>query len=99
MLVEGEEVGYTPVSLDFTYYGTREFTLVKDGYETLTVLQKVKTPWYELFPLEFVTDNFSLMKINNRHDFTYRMRPQVIVPTQELLDRAQGLRTEAQISQ
>lgn len=99
VLLEGEEVGYTPYSFDFTYYGTREFTLVKDGYETVTVLQKVPKPWYQRFPLEFVTDNFSVVKINDRHDYTYRLRPQVIVPTQELLDRASGLRNEAQIPQ
>jgi hypothetical protein len=99
VLLEGEEIGYTPVSFDFTYYGTRELTLVKDGYETLTVMQKVPTPWYQVFPLDFVTDNFSLAKINDRHDFAYRLRPQVIVPTQELLDRASSLRSEAQIPQ
>lgn len=99
VLLEGEELGYTPVSFDFTYYGTREFTLVKDGYETLTVMQKVRTPWYQVFPLEFVTDNFSPVDINDRQDFTYRLKPQVIVPNSELLDRASGLRTEAQIPQ
>src|SRR5690606_3614274 len=26
VLLEGEEIGYTPVSVDFTYYGTREIT-------------------------------------------------------------------------
>ena len=99
VMVEGEELGYTPMSLDFTYYGTREITLIKDGYQTETVLQKVPTPWYEVFPLEFVTDNFVPLKIRDRHVFMYRLRPEVIVPTQELLDRANTLRSEAQIPQ
>ena len=34
--VDNQEIGTTPVSTGFTYYGTREFRLVKDGYETLT---------------------------------------------------------------
>ena len=42
VLLEGQEVGYTPVAVDFLYYGTRELTLIKDGYETKTVLQKVR---------------------------------------------------------
>ena len=97
VLMEGKELGYTPCSVDFTYYGTREITLVKDGYETLTVLQKVKTPWYQYFPLEFVTDNLVPAKINDRHAFTYRMNRQELVPSQELLDRAKGLRAAAQM--
>ena len=31
VLLEGEEKGFTPYSMDFTYYGTREITLVKPG--------------------------------------------------------------------
>jgi hypothetical protein len=99
VLLDGKEIGYTPASIDFTYYGTREITLVKEGFETLTVMQKVKTPWYEVFPAEFVTDNLVPVKINDRHDFSYQLRPQVIVPTNELLDRAGQLRKEAEIPQ
>lgn len=99
VVLDGEEIGYTPVSVDFTYYGTREITLVKDGYESLTVMQKVRTPWYEVFPLEFVTDNLIPMKMNDRREFAYQMRPQVIVPTKELIERASGLRNEALVPQ
>src|ERR1700690_4113146 len=38
--VDDYEIGTTPVSASFTYYGTRKIRLVKDGYETLTVMQK-----------------------------------------------------------
>lgn len=97
-MVDGEEIGYTPCSLDYTYYGTREIRLIKDGYETLTVKQPLKTPWYQVFPLEFVSDNLALRKINDYRDFSYRLQPQVIVPTQELFDRARNLRAESNVS-
>jgi len=99
VLLEGEEIGYTPVSKDFTYYGTREITLVKDGFETLTIMQKMQTPWYQMVPLDFFSDNLLPFKLTNRHDFTYNLQPQVVVPTQELLDRGRALRSEAQIGQ
>ncbi len=99
VMLEGKEYGYTPVAIDFTYYGTREFTLVKDGYESLTVMQKVSPPWYQRFPIDFVSDNFVPFKVTNRQEFVYQMRPQEIVPTKALLDRAKGLRAEAQIKQ
>lgn len=97
MLLDGQEVGYTPASVDFTYYGTREIVLVKPGYETLTVQQKVRAPWYQVFPFEFFADNLLPFKVTNRHDFSYQMQPQVVVPTQELLDRANALRSESQV--
>lgn len=97
VLLEGNEIGYTPVTVDFTYYGTREIKLVKDGFEPLTVMQKVPTPWYQVLPFEFVTDNLALQHVHDRREFSYQLQPQRIVPTQELLDRASGLRSSAQI--
>lgn len=97
--VDGEEIGYTPASVDFTYYGTREITLTKDGYETQTVMQKVKTPWYQVFPLDAVSDNLLPFEVTNRHEFTYQLQPKVVVPTDELLNRGNLLRSETQIGQ
>ncbi|MCA9004234.1 MAG: PEGA domain-containing protein [Planctomycetaceae bacterium] len=97
--VDGDEIGYTPVSVDFTYYATREITLTKDGYETQTVMQKVKTPWYQVFPLDAVSDNLLPFEVTNRHEFTYQLQPKVVVPTEELLNRGNMLRSETQIGQ
>ena len=55
--VDDYQIGTTPVSTDFIYYGTRKIRLVKDGYETLTVRQPFPLPWYQVFPLDFVTEN------------------------------------------
>lgn len=96
VMVDGEEVGYTPCSVPFVYYGTREITLVKPGYETLTTMQKVQTPWYQYFPIEFFSD-MSPTKITDRHVFTYQLQPQAVVPTNELYDRARSLRSESQL--
>ncbi|NOX52963.1 MAG: PEGA domain-containing protein [Planctomycetes bacterium] len=97
VLVDGEPIGYTPASTDFTYYGTREITLIKPGYETLTVMQPVRTPWYQIPPLDFLTDNLLPFRVTNRHDFTYTLQPKRLVPTSELLGRANALRSEAQM--
>ena len=69
VMIDGREVGFTPYSTDFIYYGTREITLIKDGYETLTVMQPVPPPWYQIPPLDFVSDNFLPFKVTNRHEF------------------------------
>jgi len=97
--VDGEEIGYTPTSVDFTYYATREITLTKDGFETQNVMQKVKTPWYQTFPLDAVSDNLLPFEVTNRHEFTYQLKPKVVVPTDELLNRGNLLRSESLIGQ
>lgn len=97
VLLEGEELGHTPVSFDFDHYGTRELTLIKDGYETVTAMQKIRTPWYQWTPIDFLTDNFSPIKINDRHDFTFTLPKQEIVSNEQLLQRAKDLRSQSQV--
>jgi hypothetical protein len=96
VMIDGREAGFTPFTTDFVYYGTREITLVKDGYETLTVMQPVPPPWYQVFPLDFVSDNFLPFKVTNRHEYLYALEPQKVPEIPVLLDRANHLRSDAQ---
>lgn len=95
VVVDGEEIGFTPVSLDYTYYGTREITLIMNGYKTFTLPHKLETPWYQVFPLEFVTDNLAFTHIRDKREVVYNLEPDVLVPTNEVLDRANNLRSNA----
>jgi len=97
VIVDGEEIGKTPISMDFTYYGTREIKLVKDGYETRTIEQAVPAPWYQVPPLDFFSDNFAMGQIPDRRRFVYQMQPRAAAQAQSegLLNRAQSLRSES----
>jgi hypothetical protein len=95
--LDGEEVGHTPYTGDFTYYGTREITLIKPGYETLTVNQKVSPPWYQYPGVDFFAENLSPFKVTNRQAFQFHLEPQREVSNDELLDRANAHRSEIQV--
>jgi hypothetical protein len=90
--VDDYEIGSTPVSTDFTYYGTRKIRIVKDGYETLTVMQPIPAPWYQYPPVDFITENFVPGKIRDQRILDYQLKPQMVVPTDQLLSRAESLR-------
>jgi hypothetical protein len=90
--VDDYEIGITPVSTDFIYYGSRKIRLVKDGFETLTVMQPIPTPWYQFPPFDFITENFVPGKIRDQHAIDFQLKPQLVVPTDQLLARAEGLR-------
>jgi hypothetical protein len=99
--IDGRRIGVTPVSMDFTYYGTRNITLSKPGFQTLSVEQPQKTPWYQIFPFEFFSDNFALTHITDRHVFNYRLVPSS--PESEnpgtLIERGRNFRSQAQLPQ
>ena len=95
LYVDDYEVGTTPISVPFTYYGTRKIRLVKDGFETLTLMETIRPPWYEIFPLDFVAENCVPGQVRDRRVLDYQLRPQMIVPTDQLLARAEELRRGA----
>jgi len=51
--VSSVEVGRTPVTIDFTWYGDYEVVLRKEGYETLKTSVKLDPPLYELPGVDF----------------------------------------------
>ena len=93
--VDEQRIGTTPVSTEFTYYGTRKVRLVKDGYETLSTLQTVRPPWYEIPPLDFVSENIVGRELRDERIWDFQLQPQQLVPTAELLTRANNLRVSA----
>ena len=94
--VDDNEVGLTPVAISPIYYGNRKIRLVKDGCETLTLIQSVPPPWYEIPPLDFFSENLVPGKIRDVRTYDYQLRPQGVVPQEELLTRAESLRRGTQ---
>jgi len=62
--IDGELIGRTrpgdhpdgPLAQNFVFYGSREFTFRKPGFETVNVQQRLETPWYEYPPLDFICE-------------------------------------------
>ena len=94
--VDDYEIGTTPISHNFTYYGTRKIRLVKDGYETLTVMQPIRPPWWQIPPIDFVTENVLPGELTDSRTLSYNMSPQRIMPPDELRGRAEQLRSQMQ---
>jgi hypothetical protein len=59
------------------------------------VNQPIPTPWYQIPPLDFVSENLVPTKIRDNRTVTYDMAPQLVVPREQLLDRANQLRQDA----
>lgn len=93
--VDDYQIGTAPVSHDFVYYGTRKIRLVKDGYETLTVRQPFPMPWYEIFPLDFVTENLIPWEIRDERVVDLAMVPAASQPPDLVVARAEQARLAA----
>jgi hypothetical protein len=94
-IVNGEEIGPTPVSRSFYYYGDREVTFLLDGYETKTIIQPVKAPWWDNLFTEFFSENLVPFTLRDEREFKYELTPASSPRASDLRDRAEQLRAEA----
>lgn len=94
VFVDGQEVGRTPVATSFTYYGTRNIRLIKDGYETISVNQPFRAPWYQVPPLDFVSENMVPNEIRDDREVNFELVPRVNVSMNDVLIHADQLRSE-----
>jgi PEGA domain len=92
VVVNGEEIGPSPVSRSFTYYGKREITLMLDGHQTQTIIQPVDAKWYDNYLTEFFTENILPFTLRDEREFDFQMTPSVIPAKNDLLARAESLR-------
>ncbi len=95
--VDEQKIGVTPVSTPFTYYGTRKIQLFKDGFEPQIVKQRFLPPWYELPILEFVSENLWPAEIRDERMVEVQLAPLQIVPNEQLIGRADALRSDSRV--
>lgn len=96
--VNGEEIGTTPVSRSFTYYGPREIVLMADGYRTEKIVQPMRPPWWDNYLTEFFSENMVPATLRDDRSYTYKLSPATIPSTAELEGRAENLRQRGQVS-
>ncbi len=93
---KGLPVSASPADSQFVYYGKYRFTAIKDGYQTKVQEEQFKTPWYEYFPLDFISENVIPWTIKDIRHIHIVMEPMQPVPPEVLLDKAGVLRQRGQ---
>ncbi len=93
--VDKQPIGLTPVSTSFTYYGTRSIEVVKDGYRTEKFLRKIHPPWYEIPPLDFVSETLWPFETRDERIIDVQMSVDTVVPTEALIASGEQLRLQA----
>ena len=95
--IDGEKIGKTPCEIPFTFYGTRQVTIEKEGYSTVNNLVEIPTPPYEFFPFDFVFEVLIPAEIDDAHEFSYIMEEEIIEEADEkaIFQRAKKLKEHA----
>lgn len=87
VVLNDEEFGRTPVTRPFTWYGTYDVQVRKEGFQTLDTDGVLIAPWWNWVPLDLIAQAFPL---HDRQKLHYQLRPATTQPAddQQLLQRA-----------
>ena len=91
VVLNDEQIGTSPVTVAFNWYGDYNVRLNKDGYEDLNTHRNLKRPWHDYFPFDFFAEILWPQKIVHSYEWTFDLKEQNEMTRQELLDKAKEL--------
>ncbi len=95
--VDNQVIGTSPAASYFTYYGTRELRIQKDGFRTETIRRKFKPPWYEWPGLEFISETLWPGEIRDERIIDVQLVPRELETQENVVRRADSLRNQSKM--
>lgn len=95
VILNDEEIGTSPIKVDFLWYGDYDVILRKDGYETLKTHQKLNPPWYQVPPFDFFAEILTPATLHDQQQMSFALEPAQSVDKAELIQKAGEVRERA----
>lgn len=94
VVLNDEEIGTSPVTTSFEWYGDYNVRISKEGYETLKTHRKLKGPWYDYFPFDFFANCLNPKRTVDSYEWSFTLAPQTEPDRDKLIQDAQKLRKQ-----
>jgi hypothetical protein len=94
VILNDEEVGNSPVTVGFNWYGDYAVRISKDGYETLDTHRKLKAPYYDYFPFDFFAQILNPNRIVDSYKWTFELSPPQQPTRDQLIQNAEELKKQ-----
>lgn len=96
IFVNDEEIGLSPVTFAFLWYGDYDIIARKPGFKTLKTHYRVDPPWYQLPPFDLVAETLIPTTIRDEHEVpTLTLEPAETPAVEDVVRRAVELRERA----
>ena len=97
IVLNDEEIGVSPVTVGFNWYGDYKVRANKQGYAILNTHRELEGPLYDKFPFDFFAEILWPGRIVDEYEWTFEMtvyeapnREQLIEAAREMKIRALG---------
>ena len=90
-----EEIGVSPVTVEFNWYGDYKVRISKEGYELLDTHRKLKGPVYDAVGLDFFAEILWPGRIVDEYEWSFRLAEYQPPQRAELIEAAQQMKQMA----
>ena len=91
VILNDEEIGTSPVTVSFEWYGDYWVRISKEGYESLNTHRPLKGPWYDILPFDFFAQIINPNRIVDSYEWTFPLKPKKQISREELIQAAEKL--------
>jgi hypothetical protein len=91
-----EEIGVSPVTVGFEWYGDYKVRAAKEGFEILNTHQKLNRPTHDKFPMDFFAEVLYPGQIKDQYEWTFQLTPYTPPAREKLLQDADTLKQAAE---
>jgi hypothetical protein len=95
VMLNDEEIGLSPVTVSFNWYGDYSVRITKPGFETLNTHRELKAPWYDGFPFDFIASFCWPVRTTDSYEWAFVLKPYEEPARDDLLQAAQELKARA----
>lgn len=89
-----QQIGVSPVTVPFNWYGDYWVRISKDGYETINTNRELRRPLHDHPPFDFFAQIVYPGRIVNAYEWTFDLTPKVYPTREELIEQGQSLQTQ-----
>jgi hypothetical protein len=89
-----QQIGTSPVTVPFNWYGDYWVRISLDGYETLNTHRKLNAPLHDHMPLDFFVQILYPGHIVDSYEWTFDLAPKEYPAREQLIEHAEILRSD-----
>ncbi len=94
VILNDQEIGVSPVTVPFNWYGDYWVRISKDGYEMLDTHRKLKAPLHDYPPFDLFAQILFPGRIVDAYEWTFELAPKEYPTREELIEKGQSLQSQ-----
>ncbi len=94
VVLNDQEIGTSPVTVSFNWYGDYWVRLSKNGYAALDTHRNLKAPLHDYLPFDFIAEILYPGRIVDAYEWTFALTPQEYPTREQLVENGESLRSQ-----